>query len=481
MKAFNLLILAVCILLTCVMLASCADTTDVPRDTTSAQQTSATDTAITEPSDNVISIAERDQKSDFQIVYNLKDDSAGKYAARILNVLKNHLNVSMRLNSDYLASQEIACEILVGADMRPECAALTQTLEDNEYALKVVSDGDRTKVIIAYKGVYALMCAVDRLIEQYVDIQGGSFKVPADLDVRGKYTEQDILIVSSIEQLRDPCILVEDGIYYAYGTGWVCYKNTSGDLRGDWQSLGVVAQKPSHADNNYWAPEVHKYNGAYYMFTTYHSSVTNHRGCTIMKSDSPEGPFVEITDGQITPHDWDCIDGTFYVAPDGQPWMVFVHEWTSTDDGIGRMAAAKLSDDLTHFISEPVELFRADDPTWARAQVTDGCWMYRCEDGQLLMLWSNSDAYGYCVGIARSADGRVDGEWTQDSELLYSRNMLGQYDGGHGMLFYDTDGQMYLSIHSPNKVIGDRKETPVFIPVREQNGTLVWDIWKGEE
>ena len=198
-----------------------------------------------------------------------------------------------------------------------------------------------------------------------------------------------------------------------------------------------------------------------------------------MKSDSPEGPFIEITDGHITPSDWDSIDGTFYVDPDGQPWMVFVHEWTSTDDGIGRMAAAKLSDDLTHFISEPVELFRADDPFWSKAQVTDGCWMYRTEDGQLLMLWSNSDSAGYCVGIARSADGRVDGTWTQDKDLLYSKNMAGmKYDGGHGMLFYDTDGQMYLSIHSPNNSSAGRVETPVFIPVREENGTIVWDLWK---
>ena len=46
------------------------------------------------------------------------------------------------------------------------------------------------------------------------------------------------------------------------------------------------------------------------------------------------------------------------------------------------------------------------------------------------------------------------------------------------MLFTDTDGQMYLSIHSPNNSSAGRKETPVFIPVREQNGTLVWDIWR---
>jgi len=70
----------------------------------------------------------------------------------------------------------------------------------------------------------------------------------------------------------------------------------------------------------------------------------------------------------------------------------------------------------------------------------------------------------------------VDGKWSQDKELLYSKTMTGEYDGGHGMLFTDTDGQMYLSIHSPNGASKTRKEVPIFIPVKERAGTLVWDL-----
>ncbi len=54
--------------------------------------------------------------------------------------------------------------------------------------------------------------------------------------------------------------------------------------------------------------------------------------------------------------------------------------------------------------------------------------------------------------------------------------MTGTYDGGHGMLFTDKAGQMYLSIHSPNSPVGDRQTLPIFIPVKEENSTLVWDI-----
>jgi hypothetical protein len=43
-------------------------------------------------------------------------------------------------------------------------------------------------------------------------------------------------------------------------------------------------------------------------------------------------------------------------------------------------------------------------------------------------------------------------------------------------MIFTVDGQMYLSIHSPNSASAGRKETPVFIPVREENGKIIWDI-----
>ena len=452
-------------------LQSC-DKTEQPIETTAE----AIASEAKAPLSDVLTVAEQGKESAFKIVKSVKDASTDTYALKLKKAIESAFGVTLTIESDYYTAKETECEILIGATMRPECAALTETLTDNEFAIKCLIEDGKQKIIIAYKGTYALMSAMDKFTSEFIG--ENKLDIPKNTDIKGSFSEEDAMITSTIEQLRDPCVLVEDGVYYVYGTNWVCYKNTSGSLDGEWECLGVVAEKPAESDNNYWAPEVHKYGGAYYMFTTYHSKITNHRGCTILKSDSPEGPFREITNGQITPHDWDSIDGTFYVDEDGQPWMVFVHEWTSTDDGIGRMAAAKLSDDMTHFISEPIELFRADDPSWSRAQVTDGCWMHKTADGQLLMIWSNSDTGGYCVGIARSSNGKIDGEWTQDSELLYSRNITGKYDGGHGMIFYGLDGQMYLSIHSPNKAVGTRKETPVFVPIREQNGTLVWDLIK---
>lgn len=291
------------------------------------------------------------------------------------------------------------------------------------------------------------------------------------------------MIITSIEGVRDPFILVESGVYYLYGTGiktendwenteWVCYVNRGGKLDGNWEKTKHrIYEIPRFAKKEFWAPEVHPYKGAYYMFSTYYSSATKHRGCAVLKASSPTGPFSEISNGHITPKDWNAIDATLYVDREGQPWIIFVNEWVCTDDNIGRMAAAKLSDDLTQMISTPVELFRADAPVWTDRQVTDGCFMYTTKENQLLMLWSNFDRDGYTVAVAHSQNGKIDGKWEHEPAPIYKKGSGNLYDGGHGMIFTALDGQKYLSIHSPNLPCG--RERVVFIPICEKNGTLV--------
>jgi len=285
-----------------------------------------------------------------------------------------------------------------------------------------------------------------------------------------------MIIETSVTKLRDPYIVVADGIYYAYGTGWQCYVNKSGKLDGEWvkSSVSPTVVVPEDFEKQNWAPEVHVVDGKYYMFTTYFSSKTQHRGCSVFCSEHPEGPFVQISDGHFTPLDWDCIDATLYIDEDGQPWSIFVHEWTCRPDHVGLMSVAKMSDDLTHLISEPVDLFRADEAPWAAAGVTDGCFLWRTKGGKLLMIWSNFAKDGYCVGIAESDDGKPDGRWIQREKRLYGKTDAGYpYDGGHGMIFVDTDGQLYLSMHSPNDPVGERDTTMVFLTVKEQDDDLI--------
>lgn len=257
--------------------------------------------------------------------------------------------------------------------------------------------------------------------------------------------------------IRDPFILLEGDTYYMYGTiamskaGYGCY--TSDDLKtwyGPFCVFDADATEGFDGVGDYWAAECHKYNDAFYLFASYRSETTGYRGTSVFKAESPLGPFTEISDGHITPHDADNIDGTLYIE-DGVPYMIYVQEHTSAPEHIGGMAYARLSDDLTHFVSEPITVFRANSPSWAELKngVTDGPFMYKTSGGKLIMLWSTYNN-GYVETTAFSSNGRLDGRWHQSSRVLYRSDENHTDDGGHGMIFTDKNGKLTLAMHSPN-------------------------------
>lgn len=276
--------------------------------------------------------------------------------------------------------------------------------------------------------------------------------------------------------IRDPFVLYEDGKYYMYGsrgeetwgicTGLDVY--VSDDLE-NWSEPYEVFTKPENfwSDRNFWAPEVHKYEGAYYMFVSFFAK-DKMRGTQILKADSPMGPFKLHSDGPVTPSDWMCLDGTLYIEK-GVPYMVFCHEWTQVKDG--EMCVIELSKDLKKAVGEPKMLFKASSlPNVAAVNngagyVTDGPFMYTTKSGRLLMIWSSFTADGYCEAISYSDNGSILGNWTHEEKLLFSK------DGGHGMLFYDKNGNLKFPYHQPNNPKG--AERPHFAGVAEENDTLI--------
>ncbi len=179
------------------------------------------------------------------------------------------------------------------------------------------------------------------------------------------------------------------------------------------------------------------------------------------------GPFYPHSSGPVTPADWECLDGTLFVDDEQHPWLVFCHEWLQVSDG--EMCAVRLADDLKDSLGAPVILFHASDAAWARpindegALVTDGPFLHRASNGELLMLWATHGAAGYLQGLARSTTGLLTGPWTQDPAPIYAG------DGGHGMLFRAFDGALMLTLHTPNDSPNER---PIFITVREEGGHI---------
>ncbi len=284
-------------------------------------------------------------------------------------------------------------------------------------------------------------------------------------------------------QIRDPFVLVAEGAYYLFGTtdpdpwkapgvGFDAY--ASRDLE-EWEGpFPVFRPKPGfRGKKNFWAPEVHAYRGAYYLFASFIAD-GGRRGTQALRSERVLGPYEPHSYGPLTPADWECLDGTLHIDEAGAPWMVFCHEWVQANDG--EIHAIRLSEDLATAIGELRLLFRASEAPWTAplerrdgsgkkdARVTDGPFIHRLSQGGLVMLWSSISPKGYAMGVARSPSGNVLGPWTQEAEPIVDG------DGGHGMSFRDLDGGLWIAFHRPNETPLER---PEFLRVSERNGGLV--------
>lgn len=283
---------------------------------------------------------------------------------------------------------------------------------------------------------------------------------------------------------RDPFIMLYGDKYYFYSRDTsvnqiLCF--VSDDLI-HWSDPLVVYTPPKDFHgicDCFWAPECHYYKGNFYIFTSVFSSKNKRRTISVYKADNPLGPFEDIANGAISPLDWYAIDGTLYIDKEGAPWLVFVHEWVCMPDGNGSMVAARLSEDFTHLISEPIHLFFAQEPDWATRGVTDGPYMVRTKDGALRMIWSNFSKLGYVVAQAHSDNGEITGKWIHDG-LLYQKDLRPEFklDGGHGMIFQAKNGDFFLSLHTPNtSLTPNEKESLFLVKVEEdENGLFTSNI-----
>ena len=264
-------------------------------------------------------------------------------------------------------------------------------------------------------------------------------------------------------RIRDPFIYTdkENGCYYMYGTTGIlpgtlrslpnfsCYKTYDFENFEGPFTLFETDGTDFWADRDFWAAEMHVYNGKYYLFGSCKAE-NKCRGTQIFVSDAPNGQFKPLTEEPVTPRDWECLDGTLYVE-NGQPYMVFCHEWVQIKNG--EIWAVPLSDDLSKAIGEPKMLFRASDhPDVSELHagrgtyVTDGPFLWS-EDGKVKMIWSSFYKGRYLV-LEAEADSLL-GEWRHGGSRF-------DFDGGHAMIFTTLDGKRMISLHKPNKANFER-------------------------
>lgn len=288
---------------------------------------------------------------------------------------------------------------------------------------------------------------------------------------------QNTIIKTEDIRIRDPFIFPDPATktYYMYAQmgnrrtgegspqGVEVYR--SKDLE-NWEMPESVLILPDDfwARKSVWAPEVHYYQGAYYLFVTLTSNhkitetpnLVNQetqwkRGTHIFRASSPLGPFEPLQKNAHTPADWMSLDGTLW-EENGKPYMVFCHEWAQIFDGT--IDVVELSPDLSEPVGEPTLLFKASAASWVRnmkdvgikrnGNVTDGPGFHQNKKGELIMIWSSFGDQQYAIGQAISSSGSVFGPWKQIDEPLIKAN------GGHGMFFTTFKGQKMLAFHQPN-------------------------------
>lgn len=310
--------------------------------------------------------------------------------------------------------------------------------------------------------------------------------------------------------LHDPFVLVdrERGLYCLYQANYGTGGKNSGDSRRvllyltrDMRHFSrpqSVLDRDDYPSGTWfedcdspWAPEVHYFGGAYWMFLTMHkdlaapvpptagpawfvrsSPIRRGRGMALAVADKPEGPFRLLP--AVTPltgSDRLALDGTLVIDGAGDPWLVYAHEWVQIYDGA--MEAVRLDrEDLSRPLGAPIHLWYASQAPWYQEDgdaplggwngdfedyerrtlqlrghhpvsgyVTDGPWVIPNGQGGLICLWTSYQRGVYTLTQAISRSGKVQGPWEQ-------LESLDGHDAGHAMVFEGLDGERLLIMHT---------------------------------
>lgn len=292
------------------------------------------------------------------------------------------------------------------------------------------------------------------------------------------------MMQASETRMRDPFVVLWQDTYYVYGT----YIDVEGDVKKDAEHIYVCKSKDLlvfeevksvfHVKGNeLWAPEVHSYNGKFYLFVSVIRS-NGLRGVQIAVCDVPDGPFVPVSNEVGTPLSQSCIDGTLYVE-NGVPYHVYSHDWPDCYDAerdcyVGEICAIRMAENLSRTVGEPFLLFHSDEAPvsagkpsntgWKGKRVlrygTDGPFLKKLKSGALYLIWSpypNNEKYVVCSAVSKS--GSIFGPWEHNPVCLFDEN------GGHGMFFTDFDGTEKLIVH----IETPPKERMRVIPVEESS------------
>ena len=252
----------------------------------------------------------------------------------------------------------------------------------------------------------------------------------------------------SIVPLADPYILLDGDTYYAYGTGdangiavW-----TSTDLQGWTRCDQLALHKQNTTETQwFWAPEVYKKNGQYYMYY----SANEH--LYVATATSPTGPFRQVGECMTKAMlgDEKCIDSSVFFDDDGKVWLFFVR---FTDGNCIWMC--QLEDDLMTLKAETLHKCINVSQAWENllGRVNEGPFILK-HNGIYYLTYSGNDyrSQDYAVGYAMTrtlSPSNGNPSWSKYSGNPIVRRAEDLVGTGHHSFFTDKEGRLRIVFHA---------------------------------
>jgi xylan 1,4-beta-xylosidase len=273
-------------------------------------------------------------------------------------------------------------------------------------------------------------------------------------------------------KLADPTIFHDGNMYYLYGTGsrdgFAVY--TSTDLV-NWnkQKKNALLKGDSYGTRGFWAPQIFKHQGKYYMAYTADEHIA------IAEGSSPLGPFKQVVHKSIS-EPGRQIDPFIFKDVDGKLYLYHVRLQNGN-----RIFVTRLKDDLSDINGSSVTECIHAEQGWentanAKWPVTEGPTMIRM-DNLYYMFYSANDFRNidYAVGYATSLSPL--GPWIKhNGNPILSRKNTGQNGSGHGDLFAENNGSLSYVFHTHNSntnVNGARKTAIIGLSVSKESTPVI--------
>ena len=253
-------------------------------------------------------------------------------------------------------------------------------------------------------------------------------------------------------QIADPFVFRDGDLYYLYGTaardGLLVW--TSTDLV-NWQPRGHAFRRTegTWSRRDFWAPEIFKHRGKYYLHFTANASDQRGRAAAVRRlvlaeGDSPLGPFREVRAPWFQT-EFDTIDGHVFKDRDGQLYLYSVYLPRPPKIKTFEVHVRKLDDDLVPSAESTRCIARSE--AWEGVDVNEGPFVVRHGDDYLLTYsgqpyWSPD----YAVGIATAKSPL--GPWTKSKAGPILKRADGVSGPGHHSFVPSPDGsELFVVYH----------------------------------